>query len=357
VGLGAGGLVGQWLLERAPERINHAVLANTGAYAGGAEIWNERIRTAHEKGVEALAPSLIENWFTRHFREHHPEEVRHIEAGLLGTSAEGYAAAAAAVRDADMRGGLHAIRHPVLVIVGRHDPVAPPGVGALIASSVKGARLVTLEAAQLSPVEAAQAFNHALLEFLKGRAEKPADAAKETEHHAPTAHEAPPKKPRKPRAPRPKPGPVVAEEHHETAHEPEHAPAPAIKKPAPKPAAKPAASPAEPAAARATPRKRAAKKSAARKVAAKKAAKQTARRAAAKKRPVRKPAAKKHAVKRAAMKKRPAKKAVRKIGRKAAAKKASRKGTAKRRAAKKSPMKRSMRKMGAKRRPARRGGR
>ncbi|MGP8231546.1 MAG: 3-oxoadipate enol-lactonase [Methylovirgula sp.] len=355
IGASAGGLIGLWLLRHAPERIGRAVLANTAAQIGTPENWNERIRIVTENGVGALAPSLIENWFTRSYREQHPAEVRRFEETAAATSAAGYAGVSAAVRDADLREGLHAITHPVHVIVGRHDPVTPPGVGALLASSIPNAKLVTLEAAHLSAVEAAEAFNDAVLEFLLAAGEKPAGV----ETPAPAA----PKKPRKPRAPKPKPVPVAA--HEEPA--PEFVPVAVIEiakseprpRVVPKPKAPAKKSPAKKSPARkAAVKKRAAKKAAPRKAVVKKAAaKKPVRKLAAKKRVTRKVAVKKSPVRKAAVKKRP----VKKVARKAVPKKSVRKVAAKRpvkkqvkkpvrkTAAKKSPRKAARRKAGRRR--------
>jgi 3-oxoadipate enol-lactonase len=346
IGHSEGGMVGLWLLTRAPERIERAILANTAAQIGGAEVWNERIRTVHEKGLEGLAPSVLENWFTRQFREHHPEEVRRFEEVLLATKPEGYVAHCAAIRDADLRVGLHAIAHPVRIIVGRHDPVTPPGVGALIASSIPGAKLVTLEAAHLSPVEAADAFNCVAVEFLTGEAERTMQTQQtrieDDEDEKLTAPEPPhqeppkPRPPRPPQAPRPAPAPAWSYQREHSAPVPQAAPAaPVVHKPVVEPAPAPTPSP---------PRKRAAKKAAAKKP----ARKAKARKAAAKK-PARKAAARKSA----------AKKAGRRVGvRKAAGKPAGRTATKKtagrKSVAKKRPAKKSVRRRTARRSPSRR---
>jgi 3-oxoadipate enol-lactonase len=325
IGASAGGLVSLWLLRHAPERIGRAVLANTAARIGTAENWNERIRIVTENGVGSLAPALIENWFTRSYREQHPAEVSHFEETAAATSVEGYAGASAALRDADLREDLREITHPVLVIVGRHDPVTPPGVGALVASSIPNAKLVTLEAAHLSAVEAAEAFNDAVLEFLLGAAEEKS-AAKEKP--APAA----PKKPRVPRQPKPK--------------APEPAAATVPEKPpivsAPKPLAKKSPAKKSPA------RKAAVKKRVAKKAVPKKAtAKKTVRKLAAKKRVARKVAVKKSPVRKAAIKRRPVKKAARK----ATPKKSVRKVVAKRKVAAKRTVKKPVRKTVAKKSP------
>lgn len=337
IGASAGGLVGLWLLRHAPERIGRAVLANTAARIGTAENWNERIRITTENGVGTLAPALIENWFTRSYREQHPAEVRHFEETAAATSAEGYAGVSAALRDADLREDLHAITHPVLVIVGRHDPVTPPGVGALLASSIPNAKLVTLEAAHLSAVEAAEAFNDAVLDFLLGAAEEKSAAE---EKPAPAA----PKKPRlprpvKPKAPEPVAAPVPERPPVVSAPKPPAKKSPAKKSPLKKSPARKAAV-----------KKRAAKKAAPKKAVAKRApakkapAKKSARKLAARKRVARKVAVKKSPVRKTAAKKRPVKKVTRKTG----PKKSVRKIAAKRAVTVKRPAKKPVRKAAAK---------
>ncbi|REF86411.1 3-oxoadipate enol-lactonase [Methylovirgula ligni] len=330
IGASAGGLVSLWLLRHAPERIGRAVLANTAARIGTAENWNERIRIVTENGVGTLAPALIENWFTRSYREQHPAEVSHFEETAAATSVEGYAGASAALRDADLREDLREITHPVLVIVGRHDPVTPPGVGALVASSIPNAKLVTLEAAHLSAVEAAEAFNDAVLEFLLGAAEEKSTAE---EKPAPAA----PKKPRVPRQPKPKAAEPVASV-------PEKPPIVS----APKPLAKKSPTKKSPAR-KAAVKKRVAKKAVPKKkaVAKKATAKKTVRKLAAKKRVARKAAVKKSSVRKAAIKKRP----VKKVARKATPKKSARKVVAKRKVAAKRTVKKPVRKTVAKKSP------
>ena len=86
IGASVGGLVGLWLLRYAPERIGRAVLANTAAQIGTTEHWDERIQTVTDTGVGALTPGLIENWFTRSYREQFPDEVRRFEETVAAMS-------------------------------------------------------------------------------------------------------------------------------------------------------------------------------------------------------------------------------------------------------------------------------
>lgn len=167
LGLSKGAMVGQWLLTHAPSRIDRAVLANTAAHMPPPELWNERIRTVREKGVPEIAPAIIDRWFTRNFQTHSPEAVHKIKTMLTETPAEGYAACASAIRDMDQREALRNVESDVLVIVGKYDPATPPARGRLIAQTIAGAKLVELEAAHLSNVEAPEAFNRAVLSFLR----------------------------------------------------------------------------------------------------------------------------------------------------------------------------------------------
>ncbi|GAC1332233.1 MAG: hypothetical protein NVSMB26_11610 [Beijerinckiaceae bacterium] len=273
IGLSKGGMIGQWLLTHAPTRIGRAVLANTGSHMPPPDLWNQRIRTVLEKGMEELTPSVIERWFTPEFRAREPETVEKIVRMLHTTPAVGYAASGGAIRDMDQRESIKSITNPVLVIVGSRDPATPPHIGKHIADSIPGARLVTLEAAHLSNIEQAEAFNKAVVEFL-------------------TAREA---------APTPRTPPRRA----------------AGRKPVRKALVSKAAV-----------RKRPAKKAAAKKAPAKKAA--------TKKAATKKAAAKKGAAKKGATKKSAAKKATKKsAGKRAATKKTSRKGATKKSPAKK----------------------
>jgi 3-oxoadipate enol-lactonase len=324
LGLSLGGMVGQWLLTNAPDRIERAVLANTTAHLSELDPWNSRITTVREQGLEAVIESVIERWFTEGFRVEHPEAVVPIVAMLQATPVQGYLASCAAVRDMDFREAIRSVTNPVLVITGRADLSTPPEMGELIASSIPGAQLVTLEAAHLSNIEDEANFNKAVIDFL-------------TAPEVPVA-EAPVlvSRPR-----RKLPAKKVAARKAPVKQ------APAKKAPAKKAAAK-----------KAVVKKAAAKKAVAKKAPAKKApAKKAAvKKAPVKKAPVKKAAAKKAVVKKAVVKKTAAKKAV---GKKAAVKKTAMKAApAKKAAVKKAvPKKALLKKAPARKAPAKKAGR
>lgn len=169
-GVSMGGMTGMTLMTRHPKRIERAVLANTAARMGPAELWNARIRATREGGMEAVVDATIARWFTETFRARAPETVAAVREMILSTPAAGYAACCAAIRDMDQREAIRAIRHPVLVIIGAHDPATTPQAGEIVHAAIRGSRAVTLDAAHLSNIEAPEAFDEAVTAFLS---EKP----------------------------------------------------------------------------------------------------------------------------------------------------------------------------------------
>ena len=199
MGVSKGGMVGQWLLTHAPHRIMRAVLANTAAHLPSADLWNARIRAVNTQNMHAVTPAVLDRWFTKAFQRAAPEAVAAVKRMLHHTPAAGYAACCAAIRDMDQREAIRAVTAPVLVINGRLDPATPPAMGELIAKRIKGATLVSLEAAHLSNIEQPKAFTKAALAFLtakdkvvvKGKTAK--KASKTAAAKAPAKKAAPPK--------------------------------------------------------------------------------------------------------------------------------------------------------------------
>ena len=165
-GLSMGGMTGIWLGINAPGRIQKLVLCNTSAAIGVPEVWNSRITKVKEEGMESIIDAVLERWFTADFLAHAPAQVERVRQMLRNTSAEGYVANCAAVRDMDQRSELSRIVAPTLVIGGKHDKATPPEHGELIARAIQGAKYVELNAAHLSNWEVAQAFTQQLMTFL-----------------------------------------------------------------------------------------------------------------------------------------------------------------------------------------------
>jgi 3-oxoadipate enol-lactonase len=165
-GLSLGGMIGQWLGYRAPDRLRRVVLANTAAYMGPPQQWDGRIATVQQTGMAAIAEASVTRWFTARFAQQHQEAVAPIRAGLLATDPLGYAGCCAAIRDMDLRGVAALNPKPSLVLAGSLDPATPPADAEALARSLPDAHLVFLQAAHLSNVEQPKAFAREVLAFL-----------------------------------------------------------------------------------------------------------------------------------------------------------------------------------------------
>jgi 3-oxoadipate enol-lactonase len=165
-GLSMGGMAGMWLGVHAPQRMDKLVLCNTAPRIGTVERWNARIDAVNKGGVAAVAETLMDLWFTPRFRSAAPDAMRRMRSMLVATSAEGYVASCAAVRDMDQWAALPALDRPTLIVTGMHDAVTPSAEGRRMAETVPGAKHVDLDAAHISNVEAADRFNAELLAFL-----------------------------------------------------------------------------------------------------------------------------------------------------------------------------------------------
>jgi 3-oxoadipate enol-lactonase len=165
-GLSIGGQTGMWLGLNAAERLNKLILCNTAAKIGTPEMWNPRMEAVRKGGTKAIAPAVIERWFTAGFRAKEPNEIGRIQRVLEGADTEGYVGCCAAVRDFDAREKLGAIRTPTLVIAGTHDPATNAADGRWAAERIPGARYVELDAAHLSNIEARDRFTAEITQFL-----------------------------------------------------------------------------------------------------------------------------------------------------------------------------------------------
>ena len=112
LGLSLGGMVGQWLLAHAPDRIDRVVLANTSSHIPDPRPYNARVLAVRKNGMASIAQTVVDRWFTPDFQTRDPAAVERITDMLRTTPAQGYMAACAAVRDMDQRETVRAARRP-----------------------------------------------------------------------------------------------------------------------------------------------------------------------------------------------------------------------------------------------------
>jgi 3-oxoadipate enol-lactonase len=165
-GISMGGQVGLWLTINQPGRVGRLALANTGAKIGTEDAWEQRRATVRAEGMEAIVDVVVERFFSKEWREAHPEETETARETLRAIDPDGYVGCCAAVRDADFRETASSIRSRTLLVGGRHDVSTPPEAQQWLADAIENAELTVLDAAHLSNVERPGEFGAAVTRLL-----------------------------------------------------------------------------------------------------------------------------------------------------------------------------------------------
>jgi 3-oxoadipate enol-lactonase len=170
VGLSMGGMIGQGLALSHADRIERLVLADTAAIIPdeAQPVWQERIDTVHKMGMQAVAESTLERWFTPNYLAQNPPEIDQIRQQILDTTVAGYIGCSEAIRSLNYLNRLPAIEIPTLIMVGADDPGTPVAASEAMHAQIKGSKLVVIpDAAHLSNIEQTQIFNDSLITFLQ----------------------------------------------------------------------------------------------------------------------------------------------------------------------------------------------
>ena len=167
MGLSIGGMIGQQLGARYPERIYSLSLCNSASEMPPRSLWEERFEIARTQGIAGLVDGTIKRWFTAPFIERAPQEIEKVRQMILGTDVNGYMACGSAVRDMAQSTMLLKIKTPTLVLSGQYDPACTVDQGTVLHRLIDGSKMVVLkDAAHLSNIEQPAAFNSAVREFI-----------------------------------------------------------------------------------------------------------------------------------------------------------------------------------------------
>ena len=172
VGLSVGGMIGQSLVLNHAKRLRSLALCDTASTVPqeAQPIWQERIERTRAKGMESQVDETMERWFTPAFLKQNPPMVGLIRKQILATPVTGYLGCAEAIRRLNYLNRLSEIKLPTLITVGEDDPGTPVSASQAIHERIPDSKLVILPSARhLSNVEQAEAFNAALLAFLKNQ--------------------------------------------------------------------------------------------------------------------------------------------------------------------------------------------
>ena len=172
VGLSMGGYILMALYRLYPDRVKGLVLADTRAQADtpeGRAGRFEMIRTAETQGVSAIADIMIPRLLSAHTIQTNPDLVGKVRRMILDNPVKTIVADLRAMAERpDSVPLLEKIARPTLVLVGELDQGTPPSDARVMAERIPDAQLAVLPgAAHLSNLEAPEAFNQAVLSFLR----------------------------------------------------------------------------------------------------------------------------------------------------------------------------------------------
>lgn len=170
VGLSLGGMVGQALALRAPDRLSALVLAHTNAKtpANLEDMWVQRAKSIEANGVEPHVDATLARWFTAEFRAAAPLTVAWIANLIRATDAGTYVQCCRAIQKLDFFDRLNQVRVPTLTVAGAEDMGAPPANLEAMASRIPGAQCIVIDrGAHLANVEQSHVFTERVGAFLK----------------------------------------------------------------------------------------------------------------------------------------------------------------------------------------------
>jgi 3-oxoadipate enol-lactonase len=75
MGLSIGGMIGQQLGARYPEKIHSLSLCNTASEMPPRTLWEDRFQTARTQGLAGLVDGTIQRWFTAPFIQRAPQDI------------------------------------------------------------------------------------------------------------------------------------------------------------------------------------------------------------------------------------------------------------------------------------------
>jgi 3-oxoadipate enol-lactonase len=167
-GLSLGALITLWIGINAPDRASALVVSNTAARVGSEELWTARIEAVEGGGMEAVREAAVARFFSPEHATAQPAMVAEATRTVLAVDPVGYAGCCAALRDADLRDSVGAIRSPTLVIGGDRDIATPPEEAVWLHEHIPGSRLRILEgAAHFSNLERPEDWGAEVARFLE----------------------------------------------------------------------------------------------------------------------------------------------------------------------------------------------
>ena len=169
-GLSMGGATALGLAQRHPDRLERAIVCDSGCASTpqSAQQWEERIAVAQKDGMEPLVEPTVARWFPPDVMAKNPPYLDKVRAMIRATPVTGFIGCAAALADHDFRSGVACTKPPVLFIAGEKDAGGAVAIAMSgLHQALPGSRYVELAGAgHISNLDDPAGFTRALREFL-----------------------------------------------------------------------------------------------------------------------------------------------------------------------------------------------
>ena len=164
VGCSIGGAVGIQLGLLARHRVTSLALISASPRFGTADAWRQRGVVVRTNGLDPIARSTPDRWFTQGFVAGQPAIVEWAVQMVRTTDPGCYIAACEVLAAFDVRADLERIGVPTLVMAGAEDEATPPADARALVAGIPDARLAIVPgASHLTPVEQPGAVTELLI--------------------------------------------------------------------------------------------------------------------------------------------------------------------------------------------------
>ena len=170
-GFSMGGYIALNAIENYPERFNALILCDTNCTEDKPEAKEKRmkiIESVNKKGLEQYAEVSLKKLFAPISFSKHIEEIAIVKRMIMKTSKQSiYKTLHALTERKETCTKLHAIKVPVLIMVGKEDEITPPDVALTMHEEIKGSIIHIIDhAGHLCNMENSKEFNNQLSGFL-----------------------------------------------------------------------------------------------------------------------------------------------------------------------------------------------